>query len=61
MAELTGRLYAAIADVLKASTYSLDVMTPSQAMELLTKKLGREISDAERQSAQDKHSEIRYF
>jgi len=30
---------AAIAQVLGASTYSLDVMTENQAMELLTKKL----------------------
>ncbi|WP_414588918.1 effector-associated domain EAD1-containing protein, partial [Scytonema sp. PCC 10023] len=43
----------AIADALGASTYSLDVMEPSQAMELLTKKLGRDLKDAERQSAAD--------
>ncbi|MCA1990590.1 MAG: CHAT domain-containing protein [Coleofasciculus sp. S288] len=42
----------AIADTLRASTYSLDVMKPEQAMELLTKKLGRELQDAERQSAE---------
>jgi hypothetical protein len=43
----------AIADALGASTYSLDVMKPSQAMELLTKKLGRDLKDSERQSATD--------
>ncbi|MDZ8223550.1 NB-ARC domain-containing protein, partial [Nostoc sp. ChiVER01] len=42
----------AIADALKASTYSLDIMTASQAMELLTKNLRREISGKERQSAE---------
>ncbi|MBE8970859.1 TIR domain-containing protein [Nostocales cyanobacterium LEGE 12452] len=42
----------AIADALKASIYSLDIMTATQAMELLTKNLGREISGKERQSAE---------
>ncbi|MHC5751291.1 MAG: NB-ARC domain-containing protein, partial [Nostoc sp.] len=42
---------AVIADALAASTYSLDIMTDTQAMELLTKKLAREIIGAERQSA----------
>jgi hypothetical protein len=42
----------AIADTLRASTYSLDVMKPQQAMELLTRKLGRDLQDAERQSAE---------
>ncbi|WP_084226980.1 NB-ARC domain-containing protein [Nostoc sp. KVJ20] len=42
----------AIADALGASTYSLDIMTASQAMELLTKKLGREIRGVECQSAE---------
>nr|MDZ7999891.1 NB-ARC domain-containing protein [Aulosira sp. DedVER01a] len=42
---------ASIADALAASTYSLDIMTDAQAMELLTKKLGREITGTERQSA----------
>ena len=42
----------AIADALKASTYSLDIMTATQAMELLTKNLGREILGEERQSAE---------
>lgn len=43
---------ASIADALKASTYSLDIMTAPQAMELLTKKLGREITGVECQSAE---------
>ena len=46
---------AVIADTLRASTYSLDVMKPEQAMELLTKKLkelGRELQNAQRQSAE---------
>ncbi|MEH2181092.1 NB-ARC domain-containing protein [Nostoc sp.] len=42
----------AIADALGANTYSLDIMKPDQAMELLTKKLGREITGVEYQSAE---------
>ena len=41
-----------IAEVLGASTFSLDVMQPSQAMELLTKKLGRKLGETETQSAE---------
>ncbi|MEH1897274.1 MAG: NB-ARC domain-containing protein [Nostoc sp.] len=41
-----------IADALAANTYSLDIMKPDQAMELLTKKLRREITDIERHSAE---------
>lgn len=51
----------AIADVLGASTYPLDVMKPSQAMELLTKKLRREITGAERQSALDLAKAVGYL
>ncbi|MEH2055419.1 MAG: NB-ARC domain-containing protein [Nostoc sp.] len=52
---------AAIAHVLRASTYSLDVMTPEQAIELLTKKLGRAITGAEHQSASDLAKAIGYL
>ncbi|MBD0302293.1 MAG: hypothetical protein ICV85_08950, partial [Tolypothrix sp. T3-bin4] len=38
---------AGIAQLLRANTYSLDVMQPSQAMELLAKKLGRNFTDTE--------------
>ncbi|WP_062291611.1 NB-ARC domain-containing protein [Nostoc piscinale] len=41
----------AIADALAASIYNLDIMTDTQAMELLRKKLGREITGKERLSA----------
>ena len=41
-----------IAEVLGASTFSLDVMQPSQAMELLTKKLGRKFGETETQEAE---------
>ncbi|MDJ0773467.1 MAG: effector-associated domain EAD1-containing protein [Mastigocoleus sp. MO_167.B18] len=51
----------AIATVLKASTYSLDVMQPEQAMELLTKKLGREITGTEHQSVQDLAKAVGYL
>ncbi|MBD2255516.1 NB-ARC domain-containing protein [Nostoc parmelioides] len=44
---------AAITKVLGASTYSLDVMKPEQAMELLTKKLGRNLTGTEKQEAED--------
>ncbi|AFZ23663.1 NB-ARC domain-containing protein [Cylindrospermum stagnale PCC 7417] len=43
---------SAIAKVLGASIYSLDVMKPEQAMELLTKLLGRNLIDLERQEAE---------
>ncbi len=43
---------AGIAEVLGASTFSLDVMQPSQAMELLTKKLGRNLGETETQEAE---------
>ncbi len=52
---------AAIADALAASTYSLDIMKPSQAMELLTKKLRREITGAERQSAENLAQGVGYL
>ncbi|WP_220451016.1 NB-ARC domain-containing protein [Nostoc sphaeroides] len=42
----------AIADALGASTYSLDIMTASQAMELLRNKLKREITGKEYESAE---------
>ncbi|MBP5974520.1 hypothetical protein HW132_17735 [Brasilonema sp. CT11] len=52
---------ASIAEVLKASTYSLDIMTSDQAMELLTKKLKREITGAERQSAENLAKGVGYL
>ncbi|MBW4566215.1 MAG: hypothetical protein KME32_35135 [Mojavia pulchra JT2-VF2] len=52
---------AAIAQVLGASTYSLDVMQPSQAIELLTKKLGRNLTDTETQSAEVLAKELGYL
>ncbi|QIR41252.1 hypothetical protein HCG51_05095 [Tolypothrix sp. PCC 7910] len=51
----------AIADALAASTYSLDIMKPEQAMELLTKKLRREITGAERQSAKNLAQGVGYL
>ncbi|MEI2581278.1 NB-ARC domain-containing protein [Scytonema sp. PRP1] len=50
-----------IADALGASTYSLDVMKPEQAMELLTKKLGRNLQDSERQPAADLAASLGYL
>ncbi|MDZ8138252.1 MAG: NB-ARC domain-containing protein, partial [Nostoc sp. DedQUE04] len=52
---------AEIAQVLGASKYSLDVMQPSQAMELLTKKLGRNLTDIETQSAEVLAKELGYL
>ncbi|OUL31133.1 NB-ARC domain-containing protein [Nostoc sp. 106C] len=52
---------AAIADALAASTYSLDIMKPDQAMALLTKKLRREITGAERQSAENLAQGVGYL
>ncbi|MDZ8056592.1 MAG: NB-ARC domain-containing protein, partial [Aulosira sp. ZfuCHP01] len=51
----------AIADALAASTYSLDIMKPNQAMALLTKKLRREITGAERQSAENLAQGVGYL
>ncbi|MEH1902218.1 MAG: NB-ARC domain-containing protein [Nostoc sp.] len=51
----------AIADALGASTYSLDIMTASQAMELLTKKLGREITGKEHESAENLAKGVGYL
>ncbi|MEH1906954.1 NB-ARC domain-containing protein, partial [Nostoc sp.] len=51
----------AIADALGASTYSLDIMTVPQAMELLTKKLGREIIGKERHSAENLAKGVGYL
>ncbi|MEH2008578.1 NB-ARC domain-containing protein, partial [Nostoc sp.] len=51
----------AIADALGASTYSLDIMTASQAMELLTKKLDREITDKEHESAENLAKGVGYL
>jgi ribosomal protein L17 len=50
-----------IAQVLRASIYYLDVMNSSQAMELLTKKLGRDITGAECQEAETLAKEIGYL
>ena len=52
---------SAIADVLGASTYSLDVMTPSQAMELLTKKLGHDVTGKELDKAKVLAKELGYL
>ena len=52
---------AAIADVLEASTYSLNVMTPEQAMKLLTNKLRRSLKEAELQSASDLAKKLGYL
>ncbi|MEH2238265.1 NB-ARC domain-containing protein, partial [Nostoc sp.] len=51
----------AIADALGASTYSLDIMTASQAMELLTNKLGREITGKEHESAENLAKGVGYL
>ncbi|MDZ7967502.1 MAG: NB-ARC domain-containing protein [Nostoc sp. DedSLP03] len=50
-----------IADALAASTYSLDIMKPDQAMELLTKKLRREITGTERHSAENLAKGVGYL
>ena len=52
---------AGIAQVLGASTYSLDVMTPSQEMELLTKKIGRKFTDTETTDAEAFAKEVGYL
>ncbi|MHC5598161.1 MAG: NB-ARC domain-containing protein [Nostoc sp.] len=51
----------AIADALGASTYSLDIMTAPQAMELLTNKLKREITDKEYESAENLAKGVGYL
>ncbi|MFL9453848.1 MULTISPECIES: NB-ARC domain-containing protein [Nostocales] len=51
----------AIAKVLGASIYSLDVMKPSQAIELLTKKLGRDMIGTECQEAETLAKEVGYL
>ncbi|MEH1857970.1 MAG: NB-ARC domain-containing protein [Nostoc sp.] len=50
-----------IADALAASIYSLDIMKPDQAMELLTKKLRREIIGIERHSAENLAKGVGYL
>ncbi|WP_413200517.1 NB-ARC domain-containing protein, partial [Nostoc piscinale] len=50
-----------IADALAANTYSLDIMKPGQAMELLTKKLRREITGTERHSAENLAKGVGYL
>ncbi|MEH2216081.1 MAG: NB-ARC domain-containing protein, partial [Nostoc sp.] len=50
-----------IADALAANTYSLDIMKPDQAMELLTKKLRREITGTERHSAENLAKGVGYL
>ncbi|MEM7714417.1 MAG: NB-ARC domain-containing protein [Cyanobacteria bacterium P01_A01_bin.68] len=52
---------AGIAHVLGANTYSLDVMTPSQSMELLTQKIGRKFTDIENQEAEALASSVGYL
>ncbi len=51
----------AIAKTLRASTYSLDVMKPEQAMELLTKKLERDLTGEEHQSAETLAKAVGYL
>ncbi|MFN6537944.1 MAG: NB-ARC domain-containing protein, partial [Nostoc sp. EkiNYC01] len=51
----------AIAHALGAKLYNLDVMTEAQAIELLTKKLGRDIIGAERQSAKKLAKAVGYL
>ncbi|WP_268768195.1 NB-ARC domain-containing protein [Mastigocoleus testarum] len=51
----------AIADALGASKYSLDVMKSSEAMELLTKKLGRKLTDAETKNAKKLAKSLGYL
>ncbi|MEH2226510.1 NB-ARC domain-containing protein, partial [Nostoc sp.] len=50
-----------IADALAANTYSLNIMKPDQAMELLTKKLRREIKGTERHSAENLAKGVGYL
>ncbi|MHC5768028.1 MAG: NB-ARC domain-containing protein [Nostoc sp.] len=50
-----------IAHALAANTYSLDIMKPDQAMELLTKKLRREITGTERHSAENLAKGVGYL
>ncbi|MFN6480821.1 NB-ARC domain-containing protein [Nostoc sp. DedQUE07] len=50
-----------IADALAANTYSLYIMKPDQAMELLTKKLRREITSTERHSAENLAKGVGYL
>ncbi|MEM6404566.1 MAG: NB-ARC domain-containing protein, partial [Cyanobacteria bacterium P01_D01_bin.116] len=50
-----------IAQALGASTYSLDVMTPSQGMVLLTKKIGRKLSNTETSDAEALAKELGYL
>ncbi len=50
-----------IAKVLGACTYSLDAMKPAQAMELLTKKFGRGITDAEQSNVKALAKEYGYL
>ena len=51
----------AIADVLGSETYSLDVMTLSQSMQLLSQKLGREIRGEEAKQAEALVKELGYL
>ncbi|RCJ41332.1 hypothetical protein A6770_09475 [Nostoc minutum NIES-26] len=50
-----------IAHALGARLYNLDVMTPAQAMELLKRRLGRDIISAERQSAENLAEAVGYL
>ncbi|NEP77264.1 MAG: hypothetical protein F6K39_03205 [Okeania sp. SIO3B3] len=51
----------AIADVLGAETYSLDVMTLSQSMQLLSQRLGCEITGEEAKQAEALVKKLRYL
>ncbi|NES44888.1 NB-ARC domain-containing protein, partial [Moorena sp. SIO2C4] len=52
---------AAIAKILKAIEYPLDVMQPWQAMKLLTEKLGHNLTDTETQEAEALAKEVGYL
>ena len=52
---------AAIAKIFGAEIYTLDVMQPKQAMELVTKKLRRKLTDTETQDAEDLAKALGYL
>jgi len=50
-----------IADAVDARVYDLDVMTEGQSLALLSKRLGRELGETERQEALDLAKEVGYL
>ena len=50
-----------IAEAVDARLYDLDVMTKGQSLELLSKRLGRELNEAEQQNALDLAKEVGYL